>query len=504
MSMRTLFLSAAIAATLLGARAHAQSEDESPIDLPMLRDDAVVVQPLEYDKTLPSAPVATIDGVTLTQADLLKELLTANLQTISNTLLMTKMVDLELEREDMKVADSAVEAELADMLPRMAPGKTLDELLATGIYSRSYLERIARMNAGWKQLFWKAKNIPEESRADQANQLLMQLFVNEVKNRYQLALRGQEPAPPAGSVAALNTIVRGKRVSYVVSTAEAIEFLVGLLRPATILQGQNTLVDNALVRRALEAAGASVSDTEVEAWVKAQHEKYPPPFTWETILRIKGTTPDGERNRWRNVQAWKRSNGIQIGNDELETFRSENEDYFRSRHVKVSHILISTADPITGLPLPADQCKEAEERAATVARLAQEGVDFSKLAQRFSDDTSTATAGGNMQQPIKKWGGGYDPDFQKAAYAMKKGEISSPVKSQFGYHVILCNEVSEPTRREINWNDARYAEWILEEYETKKMEAWLEGLRAKAKIELVGPEELFKLKKAEFPKREDG
>lgn len=410
---------------------------------------------------------------------------------------------LELQREDMSIEGNEVEAELNEMLPRMAPGKSLDELLATGVYSRSYLERIARMNRGWKKLFWKAKNIGEDRRADQANQLLMQLFVNEVKGRYQLALRGKEPAPPTGSVAALNTIVRGKRVSYVIDTVEAMEFLVGLLRPATLIQGQNTLVDNHLIRLQMEAANVFVSDTEVEAWVRSQREKYPPPFTWETILRIKGSSPDAERNRWRNVQAWKRSQNIDITQSDLEAFRNEHEDFFRSRHVKVSHILLSTIDPITGLSLGDDVVADAKAKAARIYTLAREGVDFAELAKRYSQDPQTGKTGGKLQQPIKKWGGGYDENFQRVAYGLeKKGQLTEPVESQFGYHIILCDEVSPATKRDINWNDARYAEWILEEYETKMMQRWLDGLKKKAKIELAERKDIFGLKKVEFPERE--
>jgi foldase protein PrsA len=501
MSLRVATISALLfGAFALGARAQS---DESPIDLPELRDDAVVVEALSYSRELPQGMVAKVDEDVLTQADLLKQLLVANLETISNTLLMTKMVDLELQRNDMSVSEEAIQAELEEMLPRMAPGKTLDELLETGVYSRSYLDRVARMNRGWKLLFWKAKNIPEDRRTDQSNQLLMQLFVNEVKGRYQLALRGKEPAPPKGSVAALNTLVRGKRVSYVIDTVEAMEFLVGLLRPATLIQGQNTLIDNHLIHRELKASGATVSDTEVEAWVRSQREKYPPPFTWETILRIKGSSPDAERNRWRNVQAWKRANRIEISQEDLEAFRKEHEDFFRARHVKVSHILVSMTDAITGLPLGDDAQSKAKAKAERIAKLAREGVDFGELAKKFSDDLQTSQAGGKLQQPIKKWGGGYDENFQRVAYSMDKGALSEPVESQFGYHVIRCDEVSPASQRDINWNDARYAEWILEEYETKSMRAWLEGLREKAEIERASREDIFKLKLVEFPERDE-
>lgn len=484
---------------LMVTPALAQTDDDAPVTLPTLKRDDVLVVPVTMPKGLPQGVVATVDDKSLTQADLLAELLKTNLNTIASALLTNKMVELEMQRNGVEVSEEELQEQLKETLEKMTPGKTFDEVVESGIYSAAYLRNRARIERGWNKLFWAAKNISEDKRADQVNQFLMQIYMNEVKARYQMAIRGTKPEPPKGAIAALNTIIKGRKVSYVVDASEAMELMVGVLRPVDIVRGQDDMIEGHLVQREMAKADATVTDSEVEAWVRAMTEKYPPPFTWETILRLKGTSPDRERRRWRQVQSWKRATNRKITQEELDRFVEEHEDFFRSRHVKVAHILVKTVDDLTGLPFEGEKLAEAEEKIQKIYGLAREGVDFGSLATRFSDDIQTAKNKGNMPQPIKKWGGGYDKAFQDIAYKLEKGELSKPVKTQFGWHVIMCVEENPATNRQIDWREDRYAEWILEEFETFHMTNWLDSLTKSAKIEKSAPAELLEIKNVKFP-----
>jgi parvulin-like peptidyl-prolyl isomerase len=96
------------------------------------------------------------------------------------------------------------------------------------------------------------------------------------------------------------------------------------------------------------------------------------------------------------------------------------------------------------------------------------------------------------------FGGGLDPAFQAAAWKLKQGETSPPVKSKFGWHIIRCDKVTPGQRGGQDFESAAYREWIIDEYETIKMKEWLDGVRAKSKIEIVPDAELFKLKDLTF------
>jgi len=108
-----------------------------------------------------------------------------------------------------------------------------------------------------------------------------------------------------------------------------------------------------------------------------------------------------------------------------------------SEQVKVSHILIKT-------PLPAPGAKE-DEKAVTDARAKAEGVlkelkaggDFSKLAEKYSDDPGSAKSGGELGWIGR---GRTVPEFEKAAFSLGKGQTSDLVKSSYGFHIIRVED----------------------------------------------------------------
>jgi len=65
--------------------------------------------------------------------------------------------------------------------------------------------------------------------------------------------------------------------------------------------------------------------------------------------------------------------------------------------------------------------------------LLKHGTDFGKLARDFSTDTGSGAKGGDLGWFGK---GAMVAEFEKAAFSMKIGEISEPIQSQFGYHII--------------------------------------------------------------------
>ncbi len=89
------------------------------------------------------------------------------------------------------------------------------------------------------------------------------------------------------------------------------------------------------------------------------------------------------------------------------------------KSVNASHILVANS-------------KDAE---SIMMRLSK-GEDFAALAKRFSKCPSKSK-GGNLG-----WFGKGDmvPEFEKACFEGKKGDVVGPVKTQFGYHVIMIND----------------------------------------------------------------
>ncbi|MBC2576345.1 foldase [Peptostreptococcus canis] len=117
----------------------------------------------------------------------------------------------------------------------------------------------------------------------------------------------------------------------------------------------------------------------------------------------------------------------------------ELKDYYakNSKKLDASHILISLKDE-TGKPLSEEKQKEAKKKAEDVYKRAKDGEDFAKLAKEFSQDPGSGQKGGSLGEFGK---GQMVKEFEDAAFALKEGEISAPVKSEFGYHIIKVNKI---------------------------------------------------------------
>ncbi|GGE07425.1 peptidylprolyl isomerase [Psychroflexus salis] len=105
--------------------------------------------------------------------------------------------------------------------------------------------------------------------------------------------------------------------------------------------------------------------------------------------------------------------------------------------VKARHILINASDNATD-----EEKAKALETAKEIKLKLQNGADFEALAQEYSDDPSAKTNGGNIGW-FKAFKMVYP--FENAAYNLNVGEISDPVKTRFGYHIIQKTDERKST-----------------------------------------------------------
>jgi len=79
------------------------------------------------------------------------------------------------------------------------------------------------------------------------------------------------------------------------------------------------------------------------------------------------------------------------------------------------------------------EVSEIKSRADSVYQLIKEGADFAKMAKKYSDDPATAKYGGDLGYTKR---GNFVQKFEQKAFSLDEGEVSAPVKTQFGYHII--------------------------------------------------------------------
>ncbi|MEC3883764.1 peptidylprolyl isomerase [Halobacillus sp. HZG1] len=170
-----------------------------------------------------------------------------------------------------------------------------------------------------------------------------------------------------------------------------------------------------LVMKEVLANNYEVSDEEVNKELDTIKEQYGDNF--ENILQQNGFADEEafkETIRMSLLQEKAASEGIEISEEEMKNY------YDRMKtEVQASHILVSD-----------------EETAKEVKEKIDNGEDFGELAAEYSSDGS-AQQGGKL--------GWFGPgemvaEFEDKAYELEPGEISEPVQSQFGYHIIKVTD----------------------------------------------------------------
>ncbi len=151
----------------------------------------------------------------------------------------------------------------------------------------------------------------------------------------------------------------------------------------------------------------------------------------------------------------------------------EDQKFFNSHRtyfdkLKARHILIATDDSVVpGKKLSDD---EARTKAQLLKKRLDQGEDFAKLAKAESDDVRSGAEGGDLGSVYR---GMMVPPFEQALFALKKGEISEPVRTPFGYHIIQLLDKETST-----YDQAR------EKVVQKRFETLLEDLKARQPADL--------------------
>ena len=121
---------------------------------------------------------------------------------------------------------------------------------------------------------------------------------------------------------------------------------------------------------------------------------------------------------------------------------------------------------------------ETEDAAKAVVVRLKAGEDFAKVAGEVSKDPGSGAEGGDLGYFTKER---MVPEFSTAAFAMKVGDVSDPVKSQFGFHVIKVEDIRERPVPGFDEVKGQIEQYLIR----KSQQDAVMALRAKAKIERV-------------------
>jgi parvulin-like peptidyl-prolyl isomerase len=153
-------------------------------------------------------------------------------------------------------------------------------------------------------------------------------------------------------------------------------------------------------------------------------------------------------------------------------FEANRAQYDQPAQIHVSHILFRIGDG-------ANEAVAQAKARIVQARLADGGT-FEDLARQYSDDPGSAERGGDLGFVGR---GTLVKEFEDVAWALRPGQISRPVKTQYGLHLIRVLEVREAAAADFEKVKEQIREQLLAGQREKAFEAWLEEQRKTAKIE---------------------
>jgi len=134
---------------------------------------------------------------------------------------------------------------------------------------------------------------------------------------------------------------------------------------------------------------------------------------------------------------------VVVSSQEVATvYQSSPGRFSEPKKVKARHVLIKTATPATPETL-----QQARGKAEEILRLIKKGEDFAALAGKYSEDIGTAKNGGDLGYFQS---GQMAKPFEEAAFSLGKGEVSPVIQTQYGFHIIKVEDISEPLVKPID------------------------------------------------------
>jgi foldase protein PrsA len=192
------------------------------------------------------------------------------------------------------------------------------------------------------------------------------------------------------------------------------------------------LVELEVIRQKAEALGIKVDEKEIQDEMDTYIKQFPSEKDFVAALKENGFTKEDFIKEIREYKLMAAlldevTKDIVIDDKQIEEYYNQNiSDYTQGPGADMYHILVST-----------------EEEAKKIKEEYEKGESFENLAKKYGTD-GTKDLGGSLGF-VEYEDPNYDQDFLKGAKPLKDGEVSEPVKSSFGWHIIKVNNIVSKT-----------------------------------------------------------
>jgi peptidyl-prolyl cis-trans isomerase C len=242
------------------------------------------------------------------------------------------------------------------------------------------------------------------------------------------------------------------------------------------------LVTYTLLKQEAKARNIVATDEEVEEQLLKMRQEARTEEAFKKALAARKLTLERLRTDARAELSIAKMMSAQVAGAEatdadVRDFYDKNPDRFkRSESVRASHILLRV-DP------KADDATKAQIKAKieAVLKRAKSGEDFAALAQQNSQDSSAPQGGDLGYFPKEKM----VPAFADVAFALKPGEISDIVTTQFGVHIIKVTDRQPAGTVPLDEVSPRVKQYLTDVKKQEQAQAFIQQVKQKAKIEVL-------------------
>jgi parvulin-like peptidyl-prolyl isomerase len=194
--------------------------------------------------------------------------------------------------------------------------------------------------------------------------------------------------------------------------------------------------------------------------------------TLEQVLESHGSSIDDLKKDITISLSLEKYLGKELDDQKLKAYFEQNKAAYDETEVKASHVLVDTRTMKTDEELAQAKNKINKAKADVGA-----GKDFADIAKQYSDCPSKEK-GGDLGF-FKRKGQMVEP-FAAAAFALKIGQISDPIKTNFGYHIIKVTEIKQG--KDVKFDDIKQN--VKQDILQEKAQVLISQLRQKAKIDI--------------------
>lgn len=251
-----------------------------------------------------------------------------------------------------------------------------------------------------------------------------------------------------------------------------------------ILRGAlDRLITYTVLQQEAKARQITVPDTEVEQQVNQMRSRFGKEEEFKQALEARGMSIDRLRDDARTDMVISKMLETEVAaaepatDAEVRDFYEKNPEKFRQDEaVRASHILIladAKADEATK--------KKARAQIDAILKRARAGEDFAALAKAHSQDGSAAQ-GGDLDFFSR---GRMVPEFEEAAFALKVGEISDVVTTQYGFHIIKATDRRPAETVPLETVGPQVKQYLTNQKKQLRADAFIAGLKQKSRIEVL-------------------